>query len=128
MVSLGTATLTTGDPTNTTYSGVIGGTGELIKIGTGIFTLSGTNTYSGTTQVLDGTLNLSGSINGSAILSNTSTLAGNGIVGGNLYVNQGAVISPGNSISTLHVSGNFANNGKNTLWRLRALVLAISSQ
>jgi autotransporter-associated beta strand protein len=57
-VMLGTATLKTGDATDTTYSGVISETGNLIKQGSGIFTLSGVNTYTGTTTVSEGTLAL----------------------------------------------------------------------
>jgi len=55
-ITLGSGTLTTGNATNTTYAGVISGTGNLVKTGTGSFTLSGVNTYSGTTTVSGGTL------------------------------------------------------------------------
>ena len=41
---------------NGTYAGVMGGTGGLVKSGTGILTLSGANTYSGGTTVNAGTL------------------------------------------------------------------------
>ena len=58
-VTLGTATLTTGnDNTSTTYSGVISGTGSLSKIGTGTLVLAGANTYSGGTTLAAGTLRL----------------------------------------------------------------------
>ncbi len=43
---------------STTYSGVMSGPGSLIKVGTGILTLSGTNTYTGNTTVNAGTLAL----------------------------------------------------------------------
>ncbi len=55
-ITLGSGTLTTGDGTNTTYAGVISGTGNLTKTGTGSFTLTGINTYTGTTTVSAGTL------------------------------------------------------------------------
>ena len=57
-VSLGSGTLTTGDSTNTTFSGVVSGTGGLTKQGSGTFTVSGANTYSGATSVNAGTLNI----------------------------------------------------------------------
>jgi autotransporter-associated beta strand protein len=51
------ATLTTGvDDSSTTFTGVIKGDINLVKDGTGTFTLGGVNTYDGTTSVLAGTL------------------------------------------------------------------------
>ncbi len=56
-VALGSATLTTGnDNSSTTFSGIIGGSGGLGKVGSGAFTLSGPNTYSGGTSILAGTI------------------------------------------------------------------------
>jgi autotransporter-associated beta strand protein len=56
-VTLGTATLTTGDDTDTSFTGVISGQGgSLHKVGTGTFTLSGANTYTGGTSIEQGTL------------------------------------------------------------------------
>ena len=48
-----------GNNANSTYSGVLSGSGSLTKNGTGIMTLSGTNTYLGTTTVNGGILVIS---------------------------------------------------------------------
>jgi autotransporter-associated beta strand protein len=62
-VTLGTATLTTGnDNTSTIFSGTISGAGGLAKAGTGILTLTGANTYTGATTVNGGAL-VAGAIN-----------------------------------------------------------------
>jgi autotransporter-associated beta strand protein len=56
-VLLGSGTLTTGaDNSDTSFSGSISGTGNLVKIGTGAQTLTGRSTYTGTTDVSGGTL------------------------------------------------------------------------
>ena len=51
-VTLGSATLTTGgDNTSTTFAGGISGTGGLVKTGSGIMVLTGTNSYTGGTTI-----------------------------------------------------------------------------
>jgi autotransporter-associated beta strand protein len=58
-VTLGNGTLFTGvNNTSTTYSGIISGSGNLVKTGTGTFTLAGANTYSGRTNIAEGVLRL----------------------------------------------------------------------
>src|SRR5215475_1375276 len=85
-VTLGSATLTTGnDNTSTMFSGVISGTGGLVKIGAGTLTLTGVNTYTGPTIVSGGMLQLGnggtvGNIGGNGSFgidrSDTSTFGG----------------------------------------------------
>lgn len=56
-VQLGTATLTVGGTNlSTSYSGVISGTGNVVKSGTGTMTISGNNTFTGALTVNDGTV------------------------------------------------------------------------
>lgn len=58
-VSLQGFTLTTGGAnTDTSYGGVISGTGSLIKSGTGVFTLSRGNAYTGNTLIKNGQVTL----------------------------------------------------------------------
>lgn len=82
-VDLVNAVLTTGgNDDSTTFSGVLSGTGGLVKDGAGSFTLSGLNTYSGATLVRAGRLNVDGSIAASDVtVDATGTLAGTGTVG-----------------------------------------------
>ncbi|WP_251275332.1 autotransporter-associated beta strand repeat-containing protein, partial [Enterobacter hormaechei] len=46
-LALGAQSLTFGGASNGSFAGVIGGTGGLVKTGTGVQTLSGANTFSG---------------------------------------------------------------------------------
>ena len=75
-VTLGSFTLTAGgDNSSTTASGIISGTGNLTKTGTGTLTLSGANAYTGTTTVSAGTLK-AGSTTGFSNNSAVSVAAG----------------------------------------------------
>ena len=88
---------------NTTFSGVIQGSGSLTKIGTGPLTLSGSNTYTGGTTVRRGRLvvnNTVGSGTGSgAVRVNAGILAGRGTIAGAVTVGTGggagAALAPG---------------------------------
>ena len=80
--------------------------GSMVKVGAGVFTLSGTNTYTGATTINAGALIVDGSIaSSSGVTVNAGgTLGGTGTVG-NTTIN-GGTLSPGNSIGTLTVQGN----------------------
>lgn len=75
IVNLGTKNLIEGTAKDSTYAGVIQGSGSLIKQNSGILTLTGNNTYSGGTTINGGTLALS---DAGALYS-----------GGNVTINEG---------------------------------------
>jgi fibronectin-binding autotransporter adhesin len=102
--------LTIGNNNSTnTFSGVLSGTGSLIKIGTGNQTLSGINTYTGVTTITAGTLTINGStVAASAVgVGTAGTLAGSGTIGGNTTVTGNGIINlTGGTISgTLGITG-----------------------
>ena len=77
------ATLTAGgNGQNTTYTGVLGGSGALVKNGSGMLTLQGNNTYNGTTTVSGGSL----------VLDSNTPNAGYTYSGGSIAVNNGSTL------------------------------------
>jgi len=111
-IVLGGGTLTFGDASDTNLTG-LSGSGGLIKVGSGTVTVTGSNSFSGATSVGAGTLVVNGSIAGNVTVATGGTLKGTGTVGG-LVVNNGGTIAPGNSIGTLNVTGNYAQNAGST--------------
>jgi autotransporter-associated beta strand protein len=76
-------------------------------IGTGTWTLSGTNTYTGTTTVSAGMLVVNGdqsAATGAFSVASGATLGGSGTLGGALNVT--GVLAPGNSIGKLTVNND----------------------
>jgi uncharacterized protein with beta-barrel porin domain len=73
------------------------GFGTVNKIGSSVWTLTGTSSYTGPINVNGGTLNVNGNItSASGVTVNAGgTLGGNGIVG-NLTINAGGTLAPGN--------------------------------
>ncbi|MBV8175874.1 MAG: autotransporter domain-containing protein [Verrucomicrobia bacterium] len=97
-----------------TFSGLISRTGTVTQGGTGTLILTGANTYTGQTTVNNGSLIVNGSIASTQTLVNPGgLLGGTGLIGGNL-VNSG-IVSPGNPVGTLTVSGNYTQNANGTL-------------
>jgi filamentous hemagglutinin family protein len=109
-IDLGSFTLRDGvNGTNTTFSGVIQGTGNLTKVGSGITTLTGTSTYTGSTTVSAGTLQLgSGSTTGALAQSAPVTVA----FGGTFAVNRSDDLTLFNPLSG---AGTLRKMGSNTL-------------
>lgn len=83
---------------NTTFTGVIQGSGSLTKLGEGVFTLGRPSTYFGTTTVSSGSLrvaNETGSATGTGmVLINLGTLGGKGIIDGAVVIGGGAFLEP----------------------------------
>jgi autotransporter-associated beta strand protein len=137
IVDKGTLTIdTTGD---TSYPGVISGSGNLVMSGSGIFDIATNETYSGNTIVSNGTLKV---VYGSGSISNTASiivnqganfnvdpagngtltlrgtlpaeiLAGNGTVQGSVATTVGTTITPGTNgvVGSLTITNNLNFNG-----------------
>ncbi len=109
-LSLGSSQLDTNrNNLGTTYSGVLSGSGSLIKSGNGVLTLTGSNTFSGGVSINNGTLranNSGGSATGTGIvaINNGGTLGGTGSSNGAITVASGGKIAPGASAGTLSVN------------------------
>jgi len=86
-----------GSSTNQIISGIISGSGSLVKEAAGKLTLTATNTYTGAMVINSGTLEIAG-----------SGLLGNGIYAGSI-TNSGILLY--NSSSTQVVTGVIAGNG-----------------
>lgn len=108
-ILLGSGTLTTGsDNTNAILSGAIsGGGGQLVKVGTGALTLSGSNSYTGGTTLKAGTL----------VVNNTSAL-GTGtltIQGGTIGTQLGSGVAISNAVSAQNDFSVFTNVDTTTI-------------
>jgi autotransporter-associated beta strand protein len=97
---------------NVTLASAITGAGGLIKQGSGLLNLTGTNTYTGATSVNAGTLAVNGSVTGNVTVGTAGTLGGIGLIFG--AVNTQGIIAPGNSIGTITVNGSFTQAAGST--------------
>jgi autotransporter-associated beta strand protein len=108
-----------------TLSGVFGGSGGLIKSGSGtsgVLVLEGSNTYTGTTSVTTGELYVNGDqslATGPVVVSANATLGGSGTVGGLVSLASTATVKPGFGVGTLTLSGPLSlGSGVNYNWQM----------
>ncbi|MCD1125453.1 autotransporter outer membrane beta-barrel domain-containing protein [Jinshanibacter sp. LJY008] len=120
-VTLGSATLTTTNDVNNTFSGVIGGAGNFVQEGKGQLTITNSQTYLGTTNINAGYMTL---LNNAVLNSSNVTIAKGAELGGYGGVN-GSVINDGllatadaangyaaEPAGNFTIGGNFTNNGE----------------
>ncbi|MGL4634998.1 MAG: beta strand repeat-containing protein [Beijerinckiaceae bacterium] len=89
-----------GDNSSSTFSGVIDGTGDLTKSGTGTMTLSGANTYAGTTTVSGGTLRIENASALGTTAGSTTVAAGAALaIAGDITVGAEALTLNGSGIA-----------------------------
>lgn len=98
--------------TDETFRGVINnwsvsgsghsGTVSIVKTGTGLWRLTGSNDYKGTTKVNDGTLVVNGthSGTGAVTVAEGATLAGKGSIAASVTINGGATLQVGDTLAT----------------------------
>lgn len=121
-VLLGSGELTNNNAITNTYSGVISGTGSLVKTGSGIFNLTGTNTYSGGTSISDGQVNITSNANlgdaSGGLSFNGGTLGVNAMgltMGRDIFLDtNGGTLDLANNSVLLH-NGVISGNGDLTI-------------
>ncbi|MFN3731705.1 Ig-like domain-containing protein [Comamonas testosteroni] len=106
-----------GGATSQTLSGVISGSGTLVKNGQGILQLDGYNTYTGATNVTAGTLianhaNALGTLAGATTVSSGATVR----IAGGLTIGEAFTISgTGKQVSAVNYGALHLNSGSSTL-------------
>jgi len=117
-ITLGANTLAFGNATNQVFAGSIGGTGGIVKQGSGRQTLSGTSSYGGTTTVSAGEFRIDGALTGlgAVTVAAGATLSGTGSIVGAVIVD--GVLSAGNSPGTLTVGSLTLNSVSTSIFEL----------
>lgn len=87
------------------FGATLGGTGALVKAGTGNLTIGNQFGFTGSTSVQAGRLTLAGTLPSAVTVQSGGTLGGNGTIASAIIAN-GGTIAPGNSIGTITIAGN----------------------
>ncbi|PJM71490.1 autotransporter outer membrane beta-barrel domain-containing protein, partial [Achromobacter ruhlandii] len=119
-VLAGASTLTLAAATDSVYEGEFMGSGALVKQGTGMLVLNGSNAgFTGSTTVALGRLQVGDAGHGGAVLGGDVAVGAQGTLGGHGTilgsVTNGGMVSPGGSIGTLSVGGNYTQASNATL-------------
>lgn len=108
------ADLTLGGAGNGRFRKSLGGSGGLVKTGSGSWSLGVTNSYTGQTIVDEGLLTVDATTGtGDTIVHTGGELNGAGDVLGDLI--SDGIVSPGASAGTLNVAGSYTQNGSGVL-------------
>lgn len=109
-INTNTFTLTLPGTSNSNFSGVISGAGNIVANGLGTTTFSGSspNTYSGTTDVSFGALfvNKTHSGTGAFTVHTGGTLGGTGTISAPVTIDNTGKLAPGTSVGTLTVNNS----------------------
>jgi fibronectin-binding autotransporter adhesin len=112
-VMSGTAWIIGAKNTSATFAGTITGN-SIVKVGSGVWTLTGASTYTGNTTVSNGTLMVNGSLTASPVTAVAgATLGGSGTIS-HLATISG-VLAPGASVGTLSFGSNLVVNSSAVL-------------
>lgn len=105
-VTIGAGALHVANENDAAYAGSFTtGGGDLIKSGSGTWTLSGnSNLFDGTLEINSGTVLVTGTLgDATPIFTVSGTAGGTGVWAGTMNVNAGGIVAPGNSIGNMTV-------------------------
>lgn len=106
-VALGAATLVEGALSrDDTISGLISGTGNLVKTGGGTLNLTADNTWTGTATAQQGVLLINGNqaaATGKTTVNSGATLGGAGVLGGSVEIENGGHLAAGQDLASVGV-------------------------
>lgn len=110
-VNLTDASLNFQQTSEDAFAGVVSGTGFVNKNGPGSLNFLGNGSaFTGVTQISSGNFALNSNLGGSIVVSGSGILSGIGNALHDVRIDNGGTISPGNSIGTINIAGNYVQN------------------